>query len=93
MKIIIRKSDGVALYAINSVLQASDGAIVCDNIIIGDLQLSDIQIADGDPPEDFRGGAFKYKDGAWSPNPNYVSRPDSYDAAPHDVTWPEQPGA
>jgi hypothetical protein len=73
MKIIVRKSDGVALYAVNAVLQIRDDAIVCDNVIIGDHGALTVDVVEADVPSGFVGGKFQYIDGAWSENPNYVS--------------------
>jgi hypothetical protein len=72
MKIIVRKSDGVVLYAVNAVLQIRDDVIVCDNVIIGDHSALTADVVEADVPSGFVGGKFQYLDGAWSENPTYV---------------------
>ena len=73
MKIIVRKSDGVAIYAVNAVLQVMGDCIVCDSIIIGDLGGASADVFDADVPGGFVGGKFRYVDGVWSESPDYVA--------------------
>lgn len=73
MKIIVRKSDGVVVYAVNAVLELMDESIVCDSIIIGDLGGADADVFDADVPGGFVGGKFRYVDGVWSENADYAT--------------------
>lgn len=73
MKIIVRKSDGVVLYAVNAVLQIRDDAIVCDNVIIGDHGALTADVVEADAPADFLGGRYKLVNGEWQTNPEYVA--------------------
>lgn len=75
MKIIVRKSDSVALYAVNNVLQIRDDVIVCDNVIIGDHGALTADVVEADAPADFLGCKYKLVNGEWQDNPDYVPPP------------------
>lgn len=73
MKIIVRTSDNVVVYALNDqILQITETMTVCNNIIIGDMGISNSSIYDVELPENFKVGAFLYVNGSFLANPNYV---------------------
>lgn len=75
MKIIVRKSDSVALYAVNNVLEIRDDVIVCDNVIIGDHGALTADVVEADAPANFVGGKYLLIDNAWSENPDFAAAP------------------
>lgn len=77
MKIIVRKADSVALYAVNAVLEIRDDVIVCDSVIIGDHGTLTAAVVEADTPPGFVGGKFRYINGMWSENPAYVFSTES----------------
>lgn len=85
MKIIVRTSDNVVVYALNDqILQITETMTVCNNIIIGDMGTSNSSIYDVELPENFKPSAFLYVNGSFLINSNYVEPlpPPSFDIAP-----------
>ena len=74
MKIIVRKSDNVVTHITPHIVKVLDTAVVCLDKIVAAYS-SNIDIFDATPPKDFVGGKYKYVDGAWEENPNYVAIP------------------